>query len=123
MSNPSKRGYRQRMLQLWVSKGKFNVSEQRLADQVRTIKQNQWFTDIELEEVTRAANSNHQTNPTLKNTENIVLHADAITELDETAGVEDHSARRESTPESLRENNDQGLSGSRKRLFWLKLGK
>ena len=27
MSNPSKRGYRQRMLQLWESGGKFNVSE------------------------------------------------------------------------------------------------
>ena len=65
MGNPSKRGYRQGMLQLWESKGKFNVSEQRLADQVCTIKQNQWFTDIELEELTRAANSNHQTNPTL----------------------------------------------------------
>ena len=116
MSNPSKRGYRQRMLQLWESKGKFKVSEQRLADKGRTIKQNQWFTDIELEELTRTANSNHQTNPTLENTENISLHFDAITELNETAGVEDHSARRDSTPESLHENNDQGLGLSEEEI-------
>ena len=36
-SIPKKRGYRQRMLRLWNEKGMVKVTEQRLADQARTI--------------------------------------------------------------------------------------
>ena len=52
-SEPSKRGYRKRMLTYWRELGVFSVSEQRLADQARAIKTNEWLTDIEIEEIKR----------------------------------------------------------------------
>ena len=46
-----KRGYRQRMLRLWEEKEMVEVTEQRLADQARTILKSKWFTTVELEEI------------------------------------------------------------------------
>lgn len=50
-SRPERRGYRKRMHELWVENGMRNVSEQRLADQVRVIKKNEWFSAVEFEEM------------------------------------------------------------------------
>ena len=50
-SEPSKRGYRKRMFAKWQEIGVFTVSEQRLADQVRAIKNNGFLSNIELEEI------------------------------------------------------------------------
>ena len=50
-SEPSKRGYRKRMFAKWQEIGVFNVSEQRLADQVRAIKNNNFLSNVELEEI------------------------------------------------------------------------
>ena len=52
-SVPAKRGYRKRMKQLWDEKGVFEVSEQRLADQARAIRTNDWLTKVEIEEIKR----------------------------------------------------------------------
>ena len=52
-SLPTKRGYRKRMKRLWDEKGVFEVSEQRLADQARAIRTNDWLTTVEIEEVKR----------------------------------------------------------------------
>ena len=52
-SEPSKRGYRKRMFAKWQEIGVFNVSEQRLADQVRAIKNNNFLSNVELEEIER----------------------------------------------------------------------
>ena len=40
LSEPKIRGYRKRMLTLWLQKGIFWVSEQRLVDQTNTIRRN-----------------------------------------------------------------------------------
>ena len=40
LSEPKIRGYRKRMLSLWLQKGMFWVSEQRLVDQANTIHRN-----------------------------------------------------------------------------------
>ena len=40
LSQPTIRGYRKRMLSLWLQKGMFWVSEQRLVDQAKTIRRN-----------------------------------------------------------------------------------
>ena len=53
MSEPKIRGYRKRMLSLWIQKGMFLVSEQRLVDQVNTIRRNSWMTELEIEELER----------------------------------------------------------------------
>ena len=42
------RGYRKLMLSLWLQKGMFWVSEQRLVDQANTIRRNSWMTELEM---------------------------------------------------------------------------
>ena len=41
------------MLSLWLNKGMFWVSEQRLVDQANTICRNSWMTELEIEELKR----------------------------------------------------------------------
>ena len=53
LSEPKIRGYRKRMLSLWLQKGMFWVSEQRLVDQANTIRRNSWMTELEIEELER----------------------------------------------------------------------
>ena len=43
------------MLSLWLQKGMFWVSKQRLVDQANTIHRNSWMTEIEIEELHRKA--------------------------------------------------------------------
>ena len=47
------REYRKRMLSLWLQKGMFLVSQQRLVDQASTIHRNSWMTELEIEELER----------------------------------------------------------------------
>ena len=49
----SVRGYRKRILSLWLQKSMFWVSEQRLVDQANTICRNSWMTELEIEELQR----------------------------------------------------------------------
>ena len=53
LSEPKNRGYRKRMLCLWLQKGIFWVSEQRLVDQANTIRRNSWMAELEIEELER----------------------------------------------------------------------
>ena len=53
LSQPKIRGNRKRMLSLWLQKGMFRVSEQRLVDQANTIRRNSWMTELEIEELER----------------------------------------------------------------------
>ena len=53
LSEPKIRGYRKSMLSLWLQKGIFWVSEQRLVDQANTIRRNTWMTELEIEELER----------------------------------------------------------------------
>ena len=52
-SEPQIRGYRKRMLSLWLQKGMFWVSEQRLVDQANNIRRNSWMTELEIENLER----------------------------------------------------------------------
>ena len=53
LSEPKIRGYRKRILSLWLQSGMFWVSEQRLVDQANTIRRNSWMTELEIEELER----------------------------------------------------------------------
>ena len=46
LSEPKVRGYRKRMLSLWLNKEIFWVSEQRLIDQPYTVRRNSWMTEL-----------------------------------------------------------------------------
>ena len=50
-STPSRNGYRKRMLQIWVEKGMFQVTEQRLVVQANQIRTKQWLSELVLEEI------------------------------------------------------------------------
>ena len=50
-SNPSERGYRKRMFEIWQECSTFQTTSQRLTDQVRTITKKVWFSDLELLEI------------------------------------------------------------------------
>ena len=58
LSEPNIRGYRKRMLSLWLQKGMFWVSDQRLVDQANTIHRNRWMTELEIEELERKVTGN-----------------------------------------------------------------
>ena len=45
LSESKIRGYRKRMLSLWLQKSTFSVSEQRLVNQANTIHRNSWMTE------------------------------------------------------------------------------
>ena len=53
LSEPKIRGYRKLMMSLWLQKGMFSVSEQRLVDQANPIRRNSWMTDLGREELER----------------------------------------------------------------------
>ena len=47
-SNPTQRGNRKRMIEIWADFARFKTTNQRLADQVRTIIKRGWFSDPEI---------------------------------------------------------------------------
>ena len=47
------RRYRKRMLSLWRRKERFEISEQRHADQIKLVQQNQWLMTVQIEEMKR----------------------------------------------------------------------
>ena len=53
-SEPTKRGFRKRMLAIWNDRGLFSATEQQLAGQVRCIKNRGWLSSVEIEEIQRA---------------------------------------------------------------------
>ena len=59
LSEPKIRGYRKRILNLWLQKGMFWVSEQRLVDLANTIRRNSWMTELEIEELERKVTGSH----------------------------------------------------------------
>ena len=47
------RGYRQRMFREWRERGMFESNEQRICDQARAIRKNDWLSELELETIKR----------------------------------------------------------------------
>ena len=69
-SNPTQRGYRKRMTEIWQECSNFQTTSQRLADQVRPIIMKEWFSDLEIIEIHQKIN-NQQGNNTVPDTSNI----------------------------------------------------
>ena len=69
-SNPTQRGLRKRMIEIWRECSNFQTTSQRLADQVRTIIKKRWFSDLEIIEILQKIN-NRQVNNTVHVTSNI----------------------------------------------------
>ena len=69
-SNPTQRGYRKRMMEIWQELSNFQTTSQRLADQVRTIIKKVWFSDLEIIEIHQKINDQQGCN-TVTDTLNI----------------------------------------------------
>lgn len=52
-SEPTRRGFRKRMLNEWREIGSFEATEQQLAGQARCIKNRGWLSYVEIEEIRR----------------------------------------------------------------------
>ena len=50
-SNPTQRGYRKRMIEIWLEYARFKTTNQMLTDQVRNIINKGWFSDLEILEI------------------------------------------------------------------------
>ena len=74
-SNPSQRGYRKRMIEIWQEFASFQTKSQRLADQVRTIIKKSWFSDFEILEIhqkTHKQDNKYQTHQVSSNKNNLI---------------------------------------------------
>ena len=69
-SNPTQRGCRKRMMEIWQELSIFQTTSQRLADQVRTIMKKGWFSELEIIEIHQKINDQERRN-TLPDTANI----------------------------------------------------
>ena len=78
-----KRGYRKRLLDLWKTHNSNNelteVTEHRLANQVRQIKHKTWLETVEQEEITLRVNNKHQSIEAMEPNTTDTLHHAAIT--------------------------------------------
>ena len=95
-SNPDIRGYRRRMIDLWKDKGMFDISEQRLADQVKHIRRNQWLTKVEIEEMKRTITRTDNPDQNNHRDQDVSVTASAdpqSVEQDNISGVQDQSNR------------------------------
>ena len=50
-SDPTRTGYRKRIIAICKDIGIFEITKQRLVDQVRVIRTNEWLTEMELQEI------------------------------------------------------------------------
>ena len=66
-SNPTLRGYRKKMIEIWQECTSFQTTSQRFTDQVRTMIKKGWFSDFEILEIRQKTN-NEQDPYTLSNT-------------------------------------------------------
>ena len=107
-SNPSQRGYRKRMIEIWKECTKFQTTSQRLADQVRTITKKVWFSDLELLEI-------HQ--KTLKQNYNTVPDTPSGVKQKQSNEKEPQTSANKNTPlpnDTLSNNHEETLSQEQK---------
>ena len=107
-SNPSQRGYRKRMMEIWKECSTFQTTSQRLADQVRTIMMKGWFSDLELLEI-------HQ--KTLKQNTNKVPDTPSGVKQKQSDKKEPQTSANENTTlpnDTLPNNQEEALSQEQK---------
>ena len=55
-SNPTQRGYRKRMIDIWEEFTRFKITNKRLADQAKMIIKKDWFYNLEIFEIHQKVN-------------------------------------------------------------------
>ena len=67
LSDPATRNYRKRMHNIWNERENPPQTEQRLADQIRAIKKNNWISKTEIEEMSREVTPQEEVGPEAQN--------------------------------------------------------
>ena len=116
--NPSQRGYRKIMREIWQECIKFQTTSQRLANQVRTIIKKGWFSDLEILEIhqkthkqnyntvsdtssgVKQKQSNEKEQPTSEN-ENTTLPKDTLPSNQEEALSQEQKTNLENVKRSM----------------------
>ena len=70
-SNPTQRGYKKGMMDIWQELSYFQTASQRLTEQVRTIIKKRWFSELEIIEIRQKINDQQSSNNTLPGISNI----------------------------------------------------
>ena len=94
------RGYRQRLHAFWKEKGLFQVGVQRLCDQVRMIQKKGWLSQLQLEEITRLAESG-ESNVEAQQEEQNRTGIESIHQV-----TEQHTAQNEEDAGRVKENSE-----------------
>ena len=126
-SEPLKRGYRKRMLEIWKEIGTFDLKEQQLADQVRSIRKNRLISEVEMEELKRKVEGDGRENSndeetTFEEENPVIVNEIPDTAIDEPVETEDEiitklkSIMRENPKCEVphRRHNDRGRLASEK---------
>ena len=88
-SEPERRGFMKRMKRKGDDKGLFQLSAQRLLDQVRVIKTNEYFSKVELEEIRRKVkNRNDEEVQVNEQHDSTLSEQGTNTQNVETSGIE-----------------------------------
>ena len=60
-NDATKREYKKQMMKIWREIEVFEVTEQRLADEIRVIRTNGWLSEVELDEIHRKIKEEEKT--------------------------------------------------------------
>ena len=85
------RGYRQRLHREWKERGLFEATEQRICDQARAIRKNNWLTEVEIEAIKRRIIQDDQVMDEIEQLHDEIEYEHVRVELDEQAdNLEEH---------------------------------
>ena len=106
LSQPEKRGYMKRMHQIWKERRMFNITDQRIADQIRVIKRNDLLSKLEMVEI---KNRVLNVTPPTEIEDNTTVQDEQHTTLpkEEHATLQEEQEHSEVTPLARREPTQQ----------------
>ena len=103
-SEPTRRGFRKRMLQIWNEIGMFSLTEQQLAGQVLCIRDGKYLTELEIEEIRRKINEPIQIEAEEEQMDN---HVDPINDSGAMQSIDNRENRQANVETDL---DTEGLS-------------
>ena len=103
-SDPTRRGFRKRMLKIWNEIGMFSLTEQQLAGQVLCIRNGKYLMELEIEEIRRKINEPIQIEAEEEQMDN---HVDPINDSGAMQSIDNRENRQANVETDL---DTEGLS-------------
>ncbi len=121
-SEPEKRGYRKRMFNIWKESGGDQITEQRLADQVRQIQKKSWLSEAEIEKIKSECRTDIRETIEIENidvtNEAIEIHEEQLNleRSDENNNNNPENSLNDESPEELNEDSIRTYNNILERL-------